>query len=165
MNEEDEKRFKKSQEEYEEWNNKLKELGKNAIIEVFLSGAGDFGFSNSGYLVTSNKEIYKFLIEHSFSFHDYEKHESFISKMKDLTDEGYKKVTDFIENELLSTEFEEEMIFDASFYIIVNYNGVNKEIKNNMEIYDKAKDFLGEMADDEDLLKRKQLEEMLNKKD
>ncbi len=148
MNEEDEKKFKKSQEEYEEWNNKLKELEKNAIIEVLSSGAGGFGFSNSGYLVTSNKEIYKFLIELNFSVYDDEKHKNFISKFKDLTDEEYKKVTDFIENELLSTEFEKKMILDASFNIKVNYNGVNKNIRNNMEIYNKTRDFLGEMADE-----------------
>ena len=73
-----------------------------------------------------------------------ETNSNYITKVKDLTNDEYRKIIIFIENEIVNKQFTDQMIFDAGFDLLINYNGINKIIKNNkgfennLGIYDKA---------------------------
>ena len=120
---------------------RIKELTKGEIISI--SNWWGLG-SNPGYggiIVKSNKEIYRYYV----LIRDSQK--SYIKKIKDLSDDEYKKITDFIENEIIDKDFEDNRMLDAGWTVEVNYGGISKKIKNNLEIYDRLKKLLEEITE------------------
>lgn len=119
-----------------EFNKKLDEIRKNAIFEVSSQGALGYG----GVIVTADKSIYTYQ-----SYCDYMslelKETNFINK-EDLTEEGFSKITKFIENEIANKEFEDIMMFDVGSQVVINYKGITKKIENNRELYAKAKEMI-----------------------
>ena len=134
--------------EQKEFNKKLDELRKNMIFEL----SNWWGHQFAGYggrIVTSNKELYYYEFYHLTL--DYERNKGKIEKIKDLTDEEYARVINFIETEIKGKEFEDNRIFDAGYDVIVKYNGINKKIVNNIGfndnpgLYDKADALIKEL--------------------
>lgn len=128
------------QNEQTEFNKRLDEIRKNVVIQV--SNWGGLG-KNAGYggvIVTDDKCIYTY--KYYFNFTESEgKKANFIDK-KDLTEEEFSKIAKFIEDEIANKEFEDIMMFDAGFKVEINYKGITKKIKNDREIYAKAKEII-----------------------
>lgn len=125
----------------------LEEIRKKSILECYnWWGLKYPGFS--GTIITENNEMY------SYSFYERvpqelkDKNTNYIVKNKILTSRDYKKVKKFIENEILNHQFDNIIMRDAGYDVIINYNGVkmsisnNKGIDNQMLIYDKAQKFM-----------------------
>lgn len=104
---------------------------------------------SKGLLVTSNKEIFEYqefynLIPENLT----EGKVNYIKKIIDLNDDEYNLICDFIKNEILSKDFKNITVFDINWNIIVDYDGVQKIIKNNkgfnneIDIYDKTEKLL-----------------------
>lgn len=131
----------------------ITKIRKNLLIEVKEGGGGTIGVSYRGTIITQNKEVYSY--SHSFLNLTGEFQEEWlVSKQKNLSTMQYDKVINFIETEIVNKEFLDNMIFDASFDVIVNYKNIYKQIKNNkghgdnLGLYDKAKQLI------KDLLKK-----------
>ena len=132
---------------------RLNSIRENAVIAINTWWGHEYpGYS--GIIVTNNKEIYtyqyyfrvpKTLKETKVNFFD-----SYIKKNKDLNNEEYNKIIMFIENEIVNKQFTDQMMYDAGFDLLINYNGINKNVKNNkgfgnnLGIYDKAEMLLQE---------------------
>ena len=143
----EEKEWKK----VKEYEDELRELKDDALIIVsYWSG---LPWGSGGIFVTKNKELYrnKSLMQMNFEFFKTwkgipEKAECSIQKVKELTEEEYEKISAFIENEIIDKEIEWQMIYDVGYSVKINYNGINKEIENDIDTYEKAKKLLNELA-------------------
>ena len=133
-----------------EFIDKLDEIREKSIIEV----SEWWGLQNAGYrgiIITEDKDIYEYQYYNNIPKELEGKNVNFISKNKSLNENGFSKITKFIEDEVINNEFKDEMIFDAGFDVTINYLGVRKKIKNNkgfkddMKIYDKAKKLIDEL--------------------
>lgn len=133
-----------------EFKEELNKIRGNEIIEV----NSWWGLRYPGYkgtIVTKNKEIYKYQYYHFIPDELKDKNCNYIQKIKDLTDDEYKKVIMFIEDEIEKKEFTNKIIYDAGYDVIINYNGINKRIMNNkgfednIELYDKAEVLMKEL--------------------
>ena len=113
-----------------------------------------WGLKNPGYsgiLVNDNKELY----EYQYYFFAPRKldeiNHNHIRKVKDLNEKEYKNIINFIENEIIDKQFDNKKIFDVGYNLLINYNGINREIINNkgfggkLKIYDKAEKLLQEL--------------------
>lgn len=133
-----------------EFKEKLNKISENTIIAIDTWWGHKYA-GYSGIIVTNNKEIYKYQYYHVVPKELEGTNSNYIVKIKDLNDEEYKSIIMFIENEIANEQFTDQMIFDAGFDLIVNYNGINKIIKNNKGygsnwgIYDKAEMLLKEL--------------------
>ena len=124
-----------------EFNNNLEKIRENAIIEVNQC----WGLSNpgcKGIILTNTKNLYIYQYYNNIPKELEDTNVNFISKKRDIEEHEFKKIINFIEKKIINKDFDFEMIFDAGFEVIVNYNGVTKEIKNNRKIYDKAKELM-----------------------
>ena len=133
-----------------EFKERLGKIRENTIIAIDEW----WGHKYPGYkgiIVTNNKEVYKYQYYHIIPEELKRTNSNYIVKIKDLDDNEYQKIIMFIENEIANKQFVDQMIFDAGFDILINYNGINKKIKNNkgfgnnFEIYDKAEMLLKEL--------------------
>lgn len=129
----------------------LNKLRESEIIEIKDWGGIGPTPGYGGTIVTNNKEIYKYQYYHRVPENFKEIETNYIRKVKDLTDDEYNKVILFIKEEIADKEFEDFMIFDAGWDVVVNYNGINKIIRNNKgfgdvkKIYDKAEMLIQEL--------------------
>ena len=125
----------------------LEEIRKKSILECYnWWGLKYPGFS--GTIITENNEMY------SYSFYERvpqelkDRNTNYIVKNKILTDKDYKKVKNFIETEILNHQFDNVIMRDVGYDVMINYNGTkifisnNKGIDNQILIYDKAQKFL-----------------------
>ena len=117
--------------------NKLEELRKNILIEVY-SWAGLSPIpGRTGFIITKDQFIYY--------YHEYQRiAPSFegkvtkegISDGEKLSKQKYQKVIKFIEEKILDKQFEYLKIFDASFHIEGNYHNQNFNIVNHTDLYE-----------------------------
>lgn len=125
----------------------LEEIRKKTILECYnWWGLKNPGFS--GTIITENNEMY------SYSFYERVPQElkdmntNYIVKNKILNGKDYKKVKKFIETEILNHQFDNVIMKDVGYDVIINYNGVkmsisnNKGIDNQILIYDKTQKFM-----------------------
>ena len=115
---------------------KLEELRKDLFIEL-KSWAGLSPMpGNSGTIITNDNKIYY--------YHDYfrvpvdmedkiTKQE--ISEGAEVDQETINKLKEYIEKNLVGKEFPDQMIFDASFNVTINYNNQIINIHNYHEVY------------------------------
>lgn len=130
--------------EQKEFGQKLATIRNRTAIEIKRWwGLGSIGYN--GKIVTQNREIYSYQYYYTMPKELEDKNVNFISKDKDLNSEEYKKIINFIENEIANKEFHEEKILDAGFEVIVNYEEIQKDIKNNVKIYDKTRLLIDEL--------------------
>lgn len=128
-----------------EFGNKLAEIRKNAIIEVSnWGGLGKYAGSD-GIIVTNDKSIYVYQIYYNF-VKSKELDKNSIDK-QDLTEEEFSKIIKFIDDEIANKELESTMMCDAGYKVKINYKGIIKEIKNNSEIYTKAKEIINSLLE------------------
>ena len=107
---------------------KIKELEKNAILKI----SHWWGLKNSGYtgtLITSDKKLYVYQYCHKIP--EELKNVNFITMKKELNNEEFEKIINFIETDL-SKDYENIRIFDSGYNITVNYKEIKKIIQNNM---------------------------------
>lgn len=139
---------------FEEYSEQLAKLKEDAVIIV--SHWGRIG--SGGTLVTNAKELYRYKIVSFVNLIEYLVRANgkpvelgcFINKVKELTEEEYEKVITLIENEIIDKDVEWHVIFDAGYSVEINYNGINKKIKNDEATYYKAEKLLDELADSTD---------------
>ena len=115
---------------------------ESLVIKVSSTGYLPFGGQENGLIVTQDKKMYK-----------YEEH--FISRVteddyieeKNLNEIEFNKILDFVNSELISKDIEEPLfkICDASYRVEVNYNGINKKIRDEIELYENVEKFLKEI--------------------
>lgn len=119
---------------------RVEELSKKAILKVSRSWMLSDTPGTGGIIVTNDKKIYKYVLYSSYTEVPVN---SYIEE-KLLNDVEYEEITTFIQSEILDKDIQSPLfkICDASFYVIVNYKGKRKDIKDEMEIYDKASGFL-----------------------
>ncbi len=132
----------------EDFNNRLNEIRNDMVLEVSNWWGHEFA-GYGGKIITNKREVY------GYSFHfrtpDGEENKNSLEKIKDLSDEEYNRIIKFIEDEIANKEFEDNQIFDAGFDVVVNYNGINKKIRNNkgfgdnFGLYDKVDKLLKEL--------------------
>ncbi len=135
--------IERDEKESQEFDNKLKEIRKNAILEV-ASWWGLKNSGNRGTIITKNKEVYSY--QHYFIPKEINpENDNFITKSKELDSNEYNKVIKFIKDEIVNKDFQDKRIFDAGFNVIINYNGIEKTVKNDEEIYDKAEQLIDEL--------------------
>ena len=132
--------------EVDRFEEQLENARKDRLIEI-SDWWGHKYHGKGGYIVTNKKEVY----EYREYFNQMPKDmvdRIYISKVAKLSGKDINKITKFIEKEIVGKEFEFNMIFDAGFDVIVNYNNEEKVIKNNTDfdkkngVYDKAKKLL-----------------------
>ena len=134
------------QKEKEEFAERLKAIQKDRLIEL-ADWWGHRYHGHGGIIVTNNKEVYSYQ-EYFNEVPDKRVERRYISIIAYLNDKDIKKISKFIEKEIMRKEYEDHMIFDAGYDVIANYNGETKVIKNNTdrvkkkEIYDKTKKLL-----------------------
>lgn len=121
----------------------LEEIRKRSILECYNWWGFKYpGFS--GTIITKNNEMYSYNFYKRVPQELKYKNTNYIIKNKILTSKDYKKVKKFIETEILNHQFDNNIIRDAEYDVIINYNGVkmyisnNKGIDNQILIYDKA---------------------------
>ena len=90
--------------------NKLEELRKNILIEVYSWAGLSPTPGRSGFIVTKDQNIYYY-------------HE-------------YQRIIKFIEEKILNKSYEYIQIFDASFHIVGNYNNQYFNIINHTDLYE-----------------------------
>ena len=136
-------------EEREEFNSRLDEIRENLLLEIKNWWGHRFPGS-MGTIITTNKEVYRYQFYNRKP--DFiEGNCNFITKVRDLTDEEYSKIYAFIENEIISKSYENKKMYDASYIVVANYNGIrrvienNKGDENNPEIYDITEKLLKEI--------------------
>lgn len=120
---------------------KIKELEKNAILKI----SHWWGLKNSGYagtLITSDKKLYVYQYYHKIP--EELKNGNFITMKKELTNEEFEKIINFIETDL-SKDYENKRIFDSGYNITVNYKETKKIINNNIELYQKAEQIINKI--------------------
>ncbi len=122
-----------------EFDKNLKELRKNAIIEVSDWGGLGENAGNSGIIVTRDRSIYQYRCYYKKS--EGEKTDR-IYKDKDLTKEEFNKIKKFIRNEIVIKKLNSEMMLDCGSMVRIKYKWITKKIENNREIYAKAKEIL-----------------------
>ena len=117
--------------------NKLEELRKNILIEVYSWAGLSPTPGRSGFIVTKDQNIYY--------YHEYQRIAPFlegkvtkegISKGEKLSNKKYQSIIKFIEEKILNKSFEYIRIFDASFHIEGNYNNQNFNIINHTDLYE-----------------------------
>lgn len=117
--------------------NKLEELRKNILIEVY-SWAGLSPIpGREGYIITKDQKIYH--------YHEYQRIAPYfegkvtnegISDGEKLSNEKYQKIIKFIEEKILNKTFDYIQIFDASFHIEGKYNKQSFNIINHLDLYE-----------------------------
>ena len=108
---------------------------------------GEGAYGHRSIIITKDKELYRlfsnieYLQSESKRIEDHK-----IEKYEPLTDEEYKNLISII-NDLLNTSEEYNMIFDAGFYIIINYNGTKKSFINMIDTnkYQRIKNSIEEL--------------------
>ena len=132
------------------FNEKLDEIRKNMILEL-QHGWGHMYAGYAGIIITNNKEVYEYQYYCRLP-KDFGEEEIYIKKIKDLNEDEFKKISSFIENEIISKEFTDKVIFDANYTVVVNINGISKTIKNNkgygdnLGLYDITEKLLNEIV-------------------
>ncbi len=129
---------------------RMEKILDKALLDVYCVWGNGAIPGCSGTIVTSDKKIYKYAgYNHRYAI--FQKND--IIETKELNEQEYAQIVNFIENEILNKEYEDYMIYDVSFIVKVNYNGVTKKIENNTEhetksgIYDIATKLLQEIWD------------------
>lgn len=142
MTELEKEEFEKELEEKKAMRAEIKEKEKEALLMVYSGGRGGMG----GKYIIGN-ELYE------FSILDYDpKKERHNRKIKDLNDKELNKVIRFIKWNLLYRLYRSFSEMDAYHYIIVNYKGKNKCIKDPVGsfeekgIFKKAYDLLDSLS-------------------
>ena len=126
---------------------KLKQLQEKLLLEInYWWGLGNTP-GNSGMLVTKEQELYTYTEYYDMNKELEEKNtpKSSLKLVKKLTEEEYKKITTFIEKNLLSKEIKEDFIFDAGYNLKYYYNNKIRSISNNVELYDELKRLIEEL--------------------
>lgn len=125
----------------------LGEIRKKAILECYnWWGLKYPGFS--GIILTEDNEMYSYSYYERIPEELKDKNINYIVKNKELNTKDYKKVKKFIENEILTHQFDNVVMRDAGYDVILNYNGVkmtianNKGLDNQLLIYDKTQKFM-----------------------
>lgn len=138
--------MKKEIEQEIKYKNELATIIENLLIEKEHWWGHDYA-GYSGTIVTKNKEVYVYQYYHRLLPNMKEEEARYIKKVRDLTDEEFDAICEFIEKEIANKEFEDQRIYDAGYNITVDYNGTRKEIKNNKwnrdnspGLYDKVDD-------------------------
>lgn len=133
-----------------EFKEQLTKIEEKFILKISCWwGRGYAGYK--GIIVNEDKELYEYQFYHKTPSKLGELNCNFIRKIKDLTVDEYKMITNFIENEIVGKEFDNYRIFDAGYNLYINYNGTqkaiinNKGIGNDLKIYDKAEKLLKEL--------------------
>ena len=110
----------------------IRDKRKTAMIDVYDSWGHEYA-GYGGIFVTTKKELYVY--QYYFRKPSFMNGETNWIKFKRiLTDDEFNQVTKMIEEKILPFEFEYHRIYDASYDIIINYNGIKKEIENHMDI-------------------------------
>lgn len=125
----------------------LEEIRKNSILECYnWWGLKYPGFI--GTIITENREMYSYSHYECIPQELKDKNTNYIVKNKILTNKDYKKVKKFIETEILNHKFDNVIMRDVGYDVIINYNGVKMSISNNkgndnqILIYDKTQKFM-----------------------
>ena len=125
-------------------NEKLNKLRENRLIELSVWAGLSLTPGESGVIITKDKKKYL--------FHNYRSiapslegkiEKEYLSNGIELSDDVYEELIKIIENEILNKKHEYAMIFDLSFSIEGNYNGVDFKLENNQELYGKIFKLLG----------------------
>lgn len=125
-------------------NEKLNELRKNRLIELSVWAGLSLTPGSNGIIITKDKKKYL--------YHNYRSiapslegkvEKEYLSPGVELSDDIYEELIAIIENELLAKKHEYVMLFDISFSIEGNYNGVDFKFEDNEELYGKIFKLLG----------------------
>lgn len=137
------------QKEGDNMQEKLKELQENSLIEL----SNWWGLRNAGkkgIIITQDKMMY----EYTFYFHltpFLEKNnipQETLFKVKELSEEEFKKINDFIKKEIINQTFKSESIFDVGYDVRGHYNNQSFSVNNNKGfdneegLYDKTEKLL-----------------------
>jgi hypothetical protein len=123
----------------------------SSILEV-SSWSGFRGGHKDGIIVTKYKTIYAYerlgLLPIGADSSDH----TFIKKKRELTEEEYNKITEFIKKNLIDKEYDDEKSYDGGCNITVDYDGIHKEIKCGFasgqgNIYNVTKKFVERLAE------------------
>lgn len=125
----------------------LEEIRKKSILECYnWWGLKYPGFS--GTIITENSEMYSYSYYERIPQEFKDKNTNYIVKNKILTEKDYKEVKKFIETEILNHQFDNVVMRDVGYDVILNYNGIkmtianNKGMDNQLLIYDKTQKFM-----------------------
>lgn len=106
-----------------------------------------------GTLIMEDKSVYTyqyclFMDEESGNdqHHSFLNNKNHLTKIKELSDGEFKKVISFIE-EILKENYTDRRIYDSGYSVKVNHNGVKKEVKNVDSLYNKAKDLIASLTE------------------
>lgn len=120
---------------------RLEEIRKKSILECYdWWGLKYPGFG--GMIITKDNEMYSYNYYIRIPNELKGQSTNYIVKNKVLKSKDYKKVKNFIEKELLNKQFDQALIRDASYDVIINYNGVKTELYNCTPIYNKTTEFM-----------------------
>lgn len=136
--------MEENEKEEQKFNDELEKIRENAIIEL----SNWWGLRSPGYagtIITKNKEVYSYKNQSIITAELEFENDSFITKKKELNIDEYNKVINFIENEIVDIECSDKRMFDAGFDVTINYNGTEKTVKNDEEIYKKAEQLINEL--------------------
>ena len=135
--------------EQELFNKELDEIRENSLIELSQWWGHMYG-GYSGTIITKNREVYKYQYYHTVP-NSFEGNAIFINKIRDLNEEEFERINTFIKDEIIDKQYTNEIMFDAGFTVVVDYNGIKKVIENNkgtekdLKIYDIAEKLLEEI--------------------
>lgn len=130
-----------------EYEKQLNSIRLNKIIEL-NNWWGLHYPGQKGTIITANKEVYEYRYFHNRIPDDIPKKKAnFIVKEKELTNEEYKKLIDFLEKDLLLKETGIYHIYDASYKVdakITKY-GIHKVSYNDIDLYEYTEKFIKEL--------------------
>lgn len=128
---------------------KVKELEKNCLMEISYWWGGRLSGSY-GKIITSDYVLYEYSLNfgNPYLFEKYNLPKEWLTDGIKLPPSAITKINDFIENKIISKEYESSRILDAGWSIVGNYKktpfaaiNVLDEDKNHY-LYDEANTLL-----------------------
>ena len=138
---------KYNEEHMDDLEKEIKSKRQLAIINIHDSWGHRYpGYS--GMFITKEKELY--IYQHYEIKPDFMKGDpNYIKLIRVITDDEYNEVTKQIEEKILPFKFEYKRIYDATYKIYINYNGVKKEIENHTDLSDYFRNLIKGLKDKE----------------
>ena len=123
---------------------KLELLRKNSLLELQTWAGLSPTPGVSGVIVTNDKKIYYY---HRYnyiapSYQDMVTPEG-LSEGVVLSDNNYNKLIKYIEKNIIGKSFKDQIIFDASWHVFINYYGKKIVINNYPEINSELNKIIG----------------------
>ena len=123
---------------------KLESLRKNSLVELQTWAGLSPTPGVNGVIVTNDKKIYYYhrynyiapSLQHTVTPEG-------LSEGIELDDKKYNKLIKYIEKNIIGKSFKDQIIFDASWHVIINYDGKKITINNYPEINSEINKIIG----------------------